>query len=157
MWSREASKPAELAQYFGMSNASKKVKQEFVERLEERQFGPTLVMICGETNIVRTKRDSGRIIDEFGVRRRLRDFGTELILNPVHTYMRRYEMEKKRRALAVSGRWLVSVWNAGMSPSEAALPWGAYYRGRDVSNKIEELDSPIPEQPGIRIGILKVE
>lgn len=157
VWSREVKQPVELTQHFGMSSASAKIKRAFVETFEARQFGSALVMICGETNIVRTKRDISGIVDDFGVRRRLRALAVEVILNPVHTYMRRHEMVEKRKALASGGRWLVSVWNAGMSSSETERPWAAYHSGQDVSRRIAKVeDPPIPDRPGIRIGILEI-
>jgi len=155
VWLRSRPSPVRLRQQFAKSSDSRAVQQNFVERISERVFGSSLVLLCGESNIVRTQRGTSAVSDEFGVLRRLRASGVDVILNPIHDYMRRYEMPLKRQALAASNRTVVSVWNRGCKEgSEGALPWAAYQRGKSITERIRELDSPVASQPGVRIGII---
>jgi hypothetical protein len=71
--------------------------------------------------------------------------------------MVRFEMKIKRAVLSKYGRYCISVWNRGMKmANESKVPWTAFYNGKDITDKIEEMKNPIAEQPGIRIGVLKL-
>ena len=72
--------------------------------------------------------------------------------------MVRFEMKIKRAILSQNGRYCISVWNRGMKKAnEAKIPWTAFYNGEDITYKIEEIANPIAEQPGVRIGVLKLK
>jgi hypothetical protein len=133
-------------------------KRRFIDRFASRKFGEAFLLLCGESNIVQTQRSTARIVDRFDFRGMLRHNGVRVILNPVHTYMRRPEMKKKRKALSVGERLVLSVWNAGWSPGgEAKDPWTVYYDGRDISSCITTIHRPLPEQLGICVAIVVLE
>ena len=57
-------------------------------------------MLCGESNIINTKRKgSPEYVDNFKFLEKLNHKGIKIILNPIHDFMRRYEMKKKRAKL----------------------------------------------------------
>lgn len=157
VWLRERSAPFVCHQRFGTSSDSTKDKTAFVDDLPNRQFGDTLLVLCGETNIINTCRASARIADAFGVLHRLGQRGVKVILNPCHTYMHRFEMNVKRQALSRKGRYCISVWNRGFGAgSEARNPWTAFHDGKDITEEIQELPALVEEVPGLRIGTLCV-
>jgi hypothetical protein len=155
VWHRSSRVPFVFSQLFGKTSASKAAKKSLVDGLSQRQFGPTLFLLCGETNIVRTQRSKSGILDEFGILPRVRASRVKCILNPIHSYMRRYEMVLKREALAKAAGCMISVWNRGLANgSESTTPWALYRNGKTEKNAIREIDLPIPSQPGVRIGII---
>jgi len=57
--------------------------------------------------------------------------------------------------LSNAGKIVVSVWNRGCTHGyEAQKPWTAYRSGDDITQDIIELDMPLHQQSGVRIGIL---
>jgi hypothetical protein len=155
VWHRSRQAPLVFSQLFGKTSAPNASKKSLSEGLSQRQFGPILVLLCGEVNIVKTQRSKSGIVDEFAFLPRLRSAGIECILNPIHTYMYRPEMATKREALALAAGNLVSVWNRGLTKgSESKTPWAVYRNGKTVKNSVREIDLPIPSQPGVRIGII---
>jgi hypothetical protein len=62
-----------------------------MEELPARKLGSSLLLLCGETNSIRTRRKSKRLEDPFDIRPRLEELEIKLIVNPVHDYMRRPE------------------------------------------------------------------
>lgn len=113
------------------------------ETLPTRIFGNCCIMLCGETNGVKyDKKGSKSIIDPYGFLPAMPP-EVEVILNPIHDRMTRFEMDYKRRFLSQNKRWLVAVWNKGKiyksskprkEPGEA---WAVYYDGVPVSISIE--------------------
>lgn len=155
VWHRSRRMPFRLFQYFGKTSAPRAQKESLISAFAERQFGPTLVLLCGEVNIVRTKRATRGIVDDFRFLSLLRGSQTECILNPIHSHMRRYEMVYKREALAQAAGSLISVWNRGLQKgSESNIPWALYKNGRTVKGGVREIKLPVPSQPGIRMGII---
>jgi hypothetical protein len=65
VWSRGAA-PHRFHQRFTRSTSPASSKQAFMDGLPARTFGSTLMMACGETNIVSTRRDSDEIVNPFG-------------------------------------------------------------------------------------------
>ena len=76
-----------------------------------------------------------------------------LVLNPSHSYMRCYEMTTKR-ALYSKGRTLLTVWNRGEKPPEAAQPWLAFVNGVDRADGVVEV--PFATSREIGIGVFEV-
>jgi hypothetical protein len=117
-----------------------------------RSFGSTLMLACGEANIVSTQRGSPDITDPMGFMANLAD--KRLILNPTHTRMKRWEMAKKRRQFSIDGRTVVSVWNPDNKDPRTALPWQAYRNGAAVSDQIKQV--PMPSH-SIYMGVLELQ
>lgn len=149
-----------FTQEFGKSSAKKELKNNLRAALSaddsNRIVGQAVILACGETNIIQTRREpKGQIDDPYGCLSTLRSKNIQLLLNPIHTYMRRWEMGLKRAALSKAARTVVCVWNRTNS-GEAHNPWAAFHKGRSI--EIEEIQPipPIPKQPGIRIGVLEL-
>jgi hypothetical protein len=152
---RQKREPIQLIQKFGRSADAARTKTALLKELPARKFGSSLLLLCGETNIIRTKRRSKKVEDRFDFRAKLKELGIKLIVNPVHDYMRRPEMKTKRAILSEDVGLVVSVWNRGNKDREAEAPWTAHLDGEDISARIEE-KTAIPSQPGIRMGLLDV-
>ncbi len=150
---RGLEEPAVLYQRFATSQSVVGEKKRFVEELPTRTFGQGLVMLCGESNIIRTKRDCEELDDRFDFLSYLDQAEIRLVLNPIHTYMQRYEMRLKRLAYSQNGRTVLAVWNRGESErGESQLPWAAYCDGEEVTHQIREITDG-EELVGVRIGI----
>jgi len=114
-----------------------------------------LLVICGETTIASTFRGSDDFNDPYGFVDRLRETNVGLILNPVHDYMTRHEMRKKRSHYSLGGRTVISVWNQGRD-KESYLPWTVFHDGVDQTDAVQELSRQCSDRPDIRIGIVDV-
>ena len=145
---RSSPLPIKVQQRFASSQDSKSQKELFVNEIASRQFRQRLLMICGETNIIST----GRAGDAYHILQKLDALGTKAILNPIHDYMRRYEMKEKRALLSKNGRFVASVWNTGKG-REPGLPWTLFYDGGELSDRIILMEGQIPNRPDILIGI----
>lgn len=152
VWRRGA-RPHRFRQRFTRSTSPTSSKQAFMDGLPARTFGRTLIMACGEANIVSTRRDSDEIVDPFGFTDWLQQTQPRLILNPSHSYMRRYEMTTKR-ALYSEGRTLLTVWNRGEKPPEPELPWRAFVDGEDRTGEILEIALAMTRE--IRVGVFEL-
>lgn len=114
--------------------------QQFVsEALPQRVFGNCAVIICGETNGVKYDKKGGKgIIDPYGILAAIPQ-EVEVILNPIHDRMTRFEMELKRRFISQNKRWVLAVWNKGKTyksgkpRKEPAEAWAVYYDGEMVA------------------------
>lgn len=151
---REIVDPAIMYQRFATSQDAVERKQRFIDELETRTFGGAVILLCGESNIIKTRRGSYELDDRFGFLSFLQKNDIELVLNPIHTYMQRYEMPLKRKAFSRSGRTVLTVWNRGESKQgEAHLPWAAYHDGEDSTDRlVREVESGrIPR--GARVAI----
>jgi len=153
IWVRGQLQPILVHQRFATSSSPTTEKQRFVDDLPFRQIGTALLVICGETNIASLVRGSDEFYDPFDFADRLRNLKTRLVLNPIHDYMRRYEMREKRRFYSQGGRTVVSVWNQGKG-KEAWLPWTVFHDGEEQTDRVQEMERPFAERPDIRIGIL---
>lgn len=151
---RDVPKPILLEQHFAHSTQSADQKV-FMKGLPSRKVGHSLMLLCGESNIVRTIRRSDEIRDKHGFLDWLRNNEIDLIINPIHSYMKRWEMPLKRLALSKDGALVVSLWNRGlMGVGESRKPWAAYRAGKEVS----ELITTVHEARDRRdywIGLLK--
>lgn len=155
IWLRGQETPNLAYQRFASSSASSTEKQQFLDDLPSRQFGDDLLMICGETNIASLVRGGGEFYDPFEFTPRLDDMKIRVILNPIHDYMRRYEMREKRRFYSQGGRTVISVWNKGKG-KEAWLPWTVFHDGEERTDLVQEIETPFSDRPDIRIGVVEV-
>jgi hypothetical protein len=156
VWMREFAEPLTAHQRFAKSGESDKKKRQFLDDLPERRFANGLLMLCGESNIASLIRGSDRFRDAFDFNDLLDQMDVDVICNPIHDYMRRYEMPRKRAYYSANGRWVVSVWNQGKS-GESHTPWSVHHDGVDCTDCVRELPSPFSDRPDIRIGIVDVE
>ena len=130
--------------------------EKFVEDVKQhRILGNCCLLICGESNGVPYHQRTRRVGDDFGLRRSIPT--KTVILNPVHDWMSRLEMNLKRSFLSENNRWVISVWNKGKrgtngKPRDAkGDPWTVFHDGRD-----EIADKPRKNQLGVDIGIVKI-
>lgn len=154
VWSRDSQQPKIVRQRFSTSSASTTDKQQFLDDIPSRKVGSALLMICGETNIASLVRGSDEFYDPFEFAACLADSGTRLILNPIHDYMRRYEMREKRGFYSRNGRTVVSVWNQGKK-AETAVPWTVFHDGEELTDQVQELETRFDDRPDIRIGVFE--
>ena len=141
-------------QHFGKSSDPDADKQAFMNDLPTRRVTDGLLVLCGETNIASTHRRSDDFSDPHGFTDRLGEMNVGPILNPIHGYMTRYEMWKKRRHYSLGGRTVISVWNQGRRKGEAPLPWTVFHDGMERTKAVRELPRPFSDRPDIRIGVL---
>jgi hypothetical protein len=142
----------------------KSLKKGTVERfvrcvMPDRILGNCCVIVCGESNGVPYHQITGRVRDDFGLRRSLPTEVT-VVLNPVHDRMTRHEMKKKRRFLSRNNRCVISVWNKGKRDKNGKThdgtkhPWTVFHNGREVTeNKVEPPNQIIEE---VEIGIVEI-
>ncbi len=114
------------------------------ETVPKRVLGNCCIIVCGETNGVKYDKKGGKgIIDPYGVLAAIPP-EVEVILNPIHDRMTRFEMERKRRFLSQNKRWLLAVWNRGKTyksgkpRKEPAEAWAVYYDEFPVTVVIEK-------------------
>ena len=118
------------------------------------RIGDALLVLCGETNIASTGSWIGRVqrpvLDSLTGSGRLK---VGLVLNPIHDYMTRYEMRKKRRLLLTrrqDGRLgLEPGQGEGIPPAVDGLS-----RRHERTDAVVEVPRPFTDRPDIRIGIL---
>lgn len=155
VWVRGQQQPILGHQRFAKSTSPTSDKQQFVDELASRQIGDALLVLCGESNIVKLKRASKTFEDWYGFCDRLKEISPRVVLNPIHDYMTRYEMKEKRRYYSRNGRVVVSVWNQGRE-KESWLPWTVFHNGNERTDQVQEIEQPIAERPDIRIGIIEL-
>ena len=158
VWQREATMPIVFQQRF--SGGGQTGRSHLIADLPERLFDrTTLVIICGESGIVREKR-AGGFRDDFGFMNWLDANGVLFILNPIHDFMgisHGIDMRNKRKHYSCGGRTVFSVWNQGNGrDAEVSVPWTVFCDGKDVTNTVRELVNPIAERPDLRIGVFDV-
>lgn len=159
VWTRQGENPRIIQQKFARASETLDQKRAFMAEFEERRWDDCFLILCGETNIVKIAMYDGRASDEFSLVMRMQQCGVSVVLNPVHDYMVRHEMKKKRAALSCGERWVLSVWNmgkvshTGKRVAEAHNPWTAFYDGEDVTNRIVEAKTGID---AVRVGIITI-
>lgn len=154
VWFRGQQAPLVAHQRFGKSSEPDAGKQAFMNDLPTRCVTDGLLVLCGETNIASTVRSSDHFLDPYGFTDRLGEMNVGPILNPIHDYMTRYEMRKKRCRYSLGGRTVISVWNQGRRKGEAPLPWTVFHDGTERTEAVRELPRPFSDRPDIRIGVL---
>lgn len=128
------------------------VKDELLKRI----MGNCCVLLCGETNGVKYSPKEKKVNDTFGLRANITD-SANLILNPGHDRMSRFEMKLKRSFLSENGRWVVSVWNKGKqfgkncTTRDGDKPaWTVFNNGKEIV--VPPVDNPF----GVELAILEV-
>jgi hypothetical protein len=129
--------------------------ERFVQDVKQhRILGNCCVLICGESNGVPYHQNTG-VRDDFNLRRSLPK-GVTVVLNPVHDWMSRHEMKKKRCYLSENNRWVISVWNRGKRDTNGKRrdatgpPWTVFHAGREIALE------PRQNQIGVDIGIVEI-
>jgi hypothetical protein len=132
--------------------------QNFVRNeLPKRILGNCCVLLCGETNGVKYSRADKKIHDKFELRKSIPQ-DVNVILNPIHDRMTRFEMELKRKFLSENQRYVISVWNRGKQDKDGKVrdgnspAWTVYYNRKKI--EIEKIDHPISD---VEIGILDIK
>ncbi|MDL2279306.1 hypothetical protein LJC15_01400 [Desulfovibrio sp. OttesenSCG-928-G11] len=146
-----------LKQRFGRVNSAEarwQAERFAASELPRRIFGNACLLLCGESNGVRyAKAGDRQIHDSYGIRAAI-PASVNIILNPVHDRMTRFEMIRKRTFLSQGGRWVVSVWNRGKrdrngrTKDGAGPPWTVFYDGQPIPAHRQE------NSLGADIGIL---
>jgi hypothetical protein len=155
----------QFVRHFATSTASREQKEKLIQEFRKRDrhiARSEALVICGESNAIRTMRDDRScrgtrpIDDELGFLKLLSKTDTHVVLNPWHTYCRRPEANMKRAAFSCNKRFTLSVWNKWRAEikGEARTPWVAFHDGKNVSERIREIESPVKGRPDIRIGVL---
>jgi hypothetical protein len=153
VWRRDKEEPTMATQRFATSTSPASQKQAFLNDLDQRKFDDALLVICGETNIASLVRGSEEFFDPYQFASRLGEMKVRLIFNPIHDYMTRYEMRRKRQHYSLGDRTVISVWNQGKG-KESKLPWTEFHDGKERTDAVKELPPPFAERPDIRIGVL---
>lgn len=154
IWVRNNERPHLAEQTFAKSSEPFECKREFIRDIHKRVIGNGLIVICGESNITNYSPDTGGYKDPFGFNDILRTLGVKIVFNPLHDYMTRYEMKKKRAYYSLQGRTVVTVWNQGKRKGEAPIPWTVFQDGKDLTGRVKEIRHNIASRPDIRIGIV---
>lgn len=154
VWLRDEEQPLLLEQYFAKSSDPYDKKREFIRNIRDRIFGNGIMVICGESNIVNFAPKEGSFRDPFSFNDILKSNSVKFIFNPLHDYMTRYEMKKKRSYYSRDQRAVITVWNQGKRKGEAVVPWTLFYNGKDLTGQVQEIPCEIATRPDIRIGIL---
>jgi len=153
VWLKGEERPRIMEQCFGKSSDTHERKREFSRSIPGRIIGDGLVAICGESNIANYMPSNGNFRDEFGFNGELETRGIRVIFNPLHDYMTRYEMKKKRAYYSKNQRMVITVWNMGKG-RESSIPWTVFYNGEDITAQVREVSPRINDRLDIRIGIV---
>jgi len=153
VWLREEEKPRIMCQCFAKSSEPYDNKRDFINNIPTRVIGNSLVAICGESNIANYMPSTGNFRDEFNFNGILESRGIRVVINPVHDYMTRYEMKKKRAYYSRKQRMVITVWNMGRG-KESAIPWTVFYNEKDITEQVREVSPQINDRSDVRIGIV---
>jgi len=156
VWLRDVQAPFLMRQRFATSKEAAHGAGNFIADLPNRQVGEALVMICGETNLASLNRALDEVSDSYRFLERLTEMRVSLILNPIHDYMQRYEMPRKRQYYSTQGRTVVSVWNMGKG-RESGIPWTVFHDGVERTVLVQDLPCCFTDRPDIRIGVLSLK
>lgn len=144
-------------QKFGSLNAmSEKMLSDFVSsEIPQRIFGNSLLLLCGETNIVKYSKSKKVVEDTYKLFRQIPE-DTQIILNPIHDRMTRFEMKLKRKFLSKKNRWVISVWNKGKADKNGVIKdgskpaWTVFFNGKEI--QIDKINHNIGDK--IELGIV---
>lgn len=153
VWLKDEEQPRIMDQFFAKSSDPYERKREFIRNIKRRIVGDSLVAICGESNIANYMPSNGNFRDEFGFNAILESNGIKFVFNPLHDYMTRYEMKRKRAYYSRNQRMVVTVWNMGRG-RESKFPWTVFYNEEDITAQVGEVSPGIKERTDIRIGIV---
>ena len=147
-------KEYEFYQVFGtITGLPQQVIDDFVQNeIPKRILGNCCVLLCGETNGVKYSKIDKKIHDTFGLRTFIPQ-DVNVILNPIHDRMTRFEMKLKRQFLSEEKRWVISIWNKGKQDKNGKVkdgskpPWTVFYNG--VETEVEGLWNDLELEIGI--------
>jgi hypothetical protein len=159
MWLRHSLKPIIMKQrlYSKSQHDFDFRVQELLEdiRSGRRTLDSALVLICGETGIVTTKKTGG-FYDPYEIGNLLDKLAIKIILNPIHSRMSRPHFTNAWRSyLSRHNRFVLSVWNAE-SKNESEQPWTLFRNETNLTESILKLHAPFPERRDIAIGIVDI-
>ena len=146
----------EFHQVFGTVTGMPQEKiHDFVKKeIPKRILGNCCVLLCGETNGIKYSKGDKKIHDTSGLRQAIPQ-NANVVLNPIHDRMTRFEMKLKRKFLSENNRWVISVWNKGKKDKNGKVKdgggpaWTLYHNGNE--RKID-----IHKEFGVEIGILDI-
>lgn len=152
-------------QYFGTLKYTKKFEKNTIlpflnEVRISRLFGNFTVFLCGETNIVKYDKNNKIVTDKYKLFSSLNEH-TQIILNPIHDKMIRFEMKLKRKFLSQKNRIVISVWNTGKTDKNGTVrdgskpPWTCYIDGEEIIIKRELISDNLINNR-IDIGIINI-
>ncbi len=144
-------------QVFGTVTGMPKTKiDNFIKNeVPKRVMGNCCVLLCGETNGVKYSKDDKKVYDTFGLRKAIPS-DVNIILNPIHDRMTRFEMKLKRKFLSERRRWVISVWNKGKQDKNGKTRDGNG-PAWTVFHDEKEIDVPrILNKFGVEIGTLNI-
>lgn len=129
----------EFYQVFGTITGMPQQKiDDFVQNeIPKRILGNGCILLCGETNGVKYSKGDKKIHDTFGLQKAIPQ-NVNVVLNPIHDRMTRFEMKLKRKFLSENNRWVISVWNKGKedkngkTKDENAHAWTVFHNGNEV-------------------------
>jgi hypothetical protein len=141
-------------QVFGtLAGMSQPAIDDFVKNeTPKRILGNCCVLLCGETNGVKYSPADKKVHDTFGLRKSVPQ-EVNVILNPIHDRMTRFEMKLKRQFLSQKKRWVISIWNKGKQDKNGKVKdgngpaWTVFHDGTEVDV------SRIQNDLGVEIGI----
>jgi len=156
----------EIIQKFGKLKYTKKFNVEIIspfmkEVKTNRITGNALVLLCGETNIVKYSKETKKIEDKFNLINQIPDT-VKFILNPIHDKMIRFEMKLKRQFLSKDNKVVVSVWNKGKTFANGKTrdgltpPWTIFYNEIEILVNKENVNLS-KNNSRIDIGIIDIE
>ena len=123
------------------------------DEIPKRILGNSIVLLCGESNGVKYSKNDKLVHDTYGFERAIPK-DVNIVLNPVHDRMTRFEMNLKREFLSKNNRWVISVWNKGKQDRNGNIKdgfdpaWTAYHNGA------KKLIEPISNNYHLEIGII---
>lgn len=117
-----------------------KGKAEVVAALPDRVLRGAVLLFGAEVNAFTMLKAESRFEAPEGWQHYIEDHDIRVILNPSATYMRRWEMKRKRALISTRGRTVVSVWNR-TTVGESALPWTVFQDGTEVTGAVERLSA----------------
>lgn len=154
VWQKGKNKPKLIEQRFAKAKDFYEQKKDFMWDTSNRVIGNGIVVVCGESNIAGYVPKDGSFKDDFGFNSILKSLSIQVVFNPLHDYMTRYEMKRKRAYYSREGRTVITVWNQGKKKGEGRIPWTVFHNGNDITEMVREIPGPIPERSDIRIGIV---
>lgn len=148
VWLNDGGEPIVFRQRFANAPDAGKARQ-YIDEVPCRTIGSAMLVVCGESSVTPT--------GNLGMLTAFARFGIQVVLNPVHTYMRpRGSNDYHRKRLAAfseAGRIAVSVWNQGRYRTEPC-PWLLFFDGSEKT--VAELTNPVTGRPDVRIGIVEI-
>jgi hypothetical protein len=118
-------------------------------------LGNCVVLLCGESNGVKYSKSDKSIHDTYGLAGAIPK-EVNIVLNPVHDRMTRFEMNLKREFLSRNNRWVISVWNKGKQDKNGRIKDGFDAAWTVYNNGERKIVEPISNNFNLEIGILDI-